>query len=213
MSTGLRTSLFMTIPFVLLLNADRVVVTTTMYGDLSGTRVVRAAADTSLRNEVTKWTRDMTRGFDHDGVETTTHGVVVSRSTQVNDLSAYQDVNAFAYDIVRRPLSFVTEYRWEERISIDFLSNVREQAAAPVTTFEYRLNMPGEVQSATPEAEIDGRRASWTLTADEEEYVLSATATSLRWDLIILLIYVGGYLGYRLIAYLARRARLKPRKI
>ena len=213
MSAGLRTSLFMTIPFVLLLNSDRVVITTVMHGDVSGTRHVRAAADTSLRNEVTKWTRDMTRGFDSDGVETTAHSMVVSRSTQVNDLSAYQDVNAVAYDIAQRPFSFVTEYRWEETLTIEFLSNVREEAAAPVTTFEYRLIMPGEVQSANNGAEVDGRRATWTLTADQEQYTLSATATSLRWDLIVLVIYVVGYIGYRIIAYAVRRAKLRPRKI
>lgn len=205
--------MLMTIPFVLLLNADRVIITTTMYGDVSGTREVRAAADASLRNEVAKWARDMTRGYDHDGVETTAHSVVVSRSTQVHNLAAYQDVQAVAYDIVRRPFSLVTEYRWEEKIGIEFLSNVREEAAAPVTTFEYRLIMPGELQSASPPAQIDGRRASWTLTADQEEYVLSATATSLRWDIIILLVYVFGYVAYRLTAFLVRRAKLRPRKI
>ncbi len=203
----------MTIPFVLLLNADRVIITTTMYDDVSGVRQVRTAADSSLRREVTRWTRDVTRGFDTDSIEETTHGVVVSRSTQVNDLSAYQDVNASATGILRRPFSFVTEYRWEESINIDFLSNVKEEAAAPYTTFEYRLIMPGEVQTASPQGEMNGRTVRWVLTADQEDYTLSATATALRWDLIILVVYIVGYLGYRLTAFLIRRARLKPRKI
>lgn len=213
MNMGLRTSLFMTIPFLLLFGSERVVITTTMYGDVSGTRQVRVMADPSLQNEVTKWMREMTPGFHRDGIATTAHRVVVSRSTQVNDLSSCEDVEAVAYDIVRRPFSFVTEYRWEERVAIEFLSNEKEEAAAPFTVFEYRLMMPGEVQSATPAAQVDGRRAIWELTAEEEEYTLSATATSLRWDLIILLIYVFGYVGYRLTAFLVRRAKLRPRKI
>jgi len=34
-----------------------------------------------------------------------------------------------------------------------------------------------------------------------------------RWDAVIILVYVVGYLAWRLTAFLAHRARLRPRKI
>ena len=102
---------------------------------------------------------------------------------------------------------------------MDFLGNEREKAAADVIVFEYRLTMPGKIASAQPaNAEIDGGTATWKLKAsdlqpDDAEYIVEATSTMVRWDVVMLLGYVGGYLLYRLIALLVRRARLRPRKI
>jgi len=212
---GLRTSVLITIPFVLLLNSDQVVVDTHMYGDLSGIQRVRTVGDSSLARELRKWTREMTRGFDDAAFHTTGDNVVVGRNRQRNDLGAPNDVEAQALDIVQSPLSFVTTYTWSETVSIDFLGNDKEQAAAPHAKFEYRLTMPGSIRETTPSAEVNGRTAVWTLTAEQPEdgYVITATATHVRWDVIVVVVYVVGYLGFRLIAFLARRARLRPRKI
>ena len=78
MRAGLRTSLLLTIPFVLLLNADQVVVSTHMYGDLSGTRRVTASGDNSLAREIRKWARQTTRGFDDAGAHLTGDNVMVA---------------------------------------------------------------------------------------------------------------------------------------
>lgn len=219
MRRPLRTSLLITIPFVLLLNSDHVIISTRMYDDLSGIRRVRAMADSSMRDELMKWTAEMTRGFYREPVEISTDSVVVSRSNQVNDLGAAEGVSASAADIVQRPLSLVTEYTWQETIKIDFLGNERERAAADVIVFEYRLTMPGTITSAQPaSAQVDGHTAIWKLKPTEvssadEGFTVSASATSVRWDVIVLLVYVAGYLLYRMIAFFIRRARLRPRKI
>lgn len=212
MKTRLRTSFLITIPFVLLLNSDRVVVVTTMYGDLSGVRQVQATGDSSLSREISRWAREMTPGWNSDGMRSSSGNVRISRSTQKQSLRS-DDVTAVAYDVVQRPLSLVTEYRWQETVHVAFLGNEREQAAAPVTEFEYRLNMPGKIATTNPPAQVDGRTAIFKLTADQEGYTIGATATSVRWDIIVLLVYIVGYLAYRVAALLIRRARLRPRKI
>ena len=218
MSRSLRTSLLITIPFVLLLNSDNVVVSTHMYGDKSGIRRVQATADSSMRDELLKWTREMGRGYYREPVQMSTDSVDVARSNQVNDLGKAEGVTAGVVDIVQKPLSFVTTYTWEETVRVDFLGNARERAAADVIVFEYRLMMPGEIRSAQPaDAQVDGSRATWKLKPGDlnadDEITVSAEATALRWDVIVLLIYVGGYLVYRIIAFFVRRARLRPRKI
>lgn len=219
MKRSMRTSLLITIPFVLLLNSDSVVITTKMHGDKSGVRRVQATADLSMADEMLKWTREMARRFYREPVHKSTDSVEVARSTQVNDVSAIEGVNAAVADIVQKPLSFTTTYTFEETVKVDFLGNERERAAADVIVFEYRLSMPGQIQSAEPAgAQIDGNSCIWELKPadlepDSDEVVVSATATSVRWDVIVLLVYVGGYLLYRMISFFVRRARLRPRKI
>ncbi|MFW5867651.1 MAG: hypothetical protein ACOCX2_07525, partial [Armatimonadota bacterium] len=215
---SLRTSLLITIPFVLLLNSDKVVISTHMYGDQSGVRRVQATADSSMRDELVKWTSEMARGFYREPVHVSTDSVEVARSNQFNNLGALEGVSTGAADIVQEPLSFVTTYTWEETIKVDFLGNERERAVKDVIVFEYRLMMPGEIQSTQPAAQVDGNSATWKiqpadLGPDGEEITVSASATSLRWDVIVLLVYIGGYLIYRIIAFFVRRARLRPRKI
>ena len=218
MSRSLRTSLFITIPFVLLLNSDKVVVSTHMYGDQSGIRRVQATADSSMREELVKWTHEMARGFYREPVHVSTDSVEVARSNQVNDLGAVDGVSTSVADIVQQPLSFVTTYNWEETIKVDFLGNERERAVSDVIVFDYTLMMPGEIQSTQPAAQVDGDTAKWQikpgdLDPDSGEITVRATATSFRWDVVVLLVYIGGYLTYRIVAFFVKRARLRPRKI
>jgi hypothetical protein len=216
---SLRTSLLMTIPFVLLLNSDSVVVSTRMYGDSSGVRRVQAKADSSMREELLKWTAEMTRRFYREPVHMSTDSVEVGRSNQFSDLGRLEGVDTGVSDIVQEPLSFVTQYTWQETVKLDYIGTDQERAAADVIAFEYRLTMPGKIASAQPAgARINGNTAVWTLEAadlgpEDDEFTISASASTLRWDVIVLLVYVGGYLLYRLIAFFLRRARLRPRKI
>lgn len=211
-----RTSLLITVPFALLMMADNVVISTHMYGDTSGTRRVEAIADTSLVDEIRGWTKEMGRRFHLEPIHHSTDSVTVARSNQFHDLGATEGVKANASDIVQNPLSFTTTYTWEETIKVDFLGNKREQELLDAVVFEYRLTMPGTIETANG-AEIDGDNAVWKIKPTEldedDQYTVSATATSLRWDVIVLLVYVGGYLLYRIIAFFVRRARLRPRKI
>lgn len=213
MRRGLRTSVLMVIPFVLLLNSDHVVVTTTLYGDMSGIRRVRATGDSALKREIARWTRDMTRGYCWDALRVTGDSVVASRSTQRNEFGSSEDIDASALDVVQKPLSLTTEYRWNETIEVDFLGNDKEQAAAPLTDFEYRVTLPGRIVSAQPAAEESGRTATWTLSAEQARHEVSVTARSWRWDVIVLLVYIAGYLAFRITSFLVHRARLRPRKI
>ncbi|MGD9495674.1 MAG: hypothetical protein AB7Y46_05125 [Armatimonadota bacterium] len=213
MRSGLRTSLLITIPFVLLLNADSVTVSVRMWGDLSGIRQVRAVGDSSLARDILRWTRQTTRGYDDAAYHTTVDYVVVARSTQRNDLGAPEDAEARALDIAQQPLSLITTCTWSETVTIDFLGNEKEAAAAPLTTLEYRLTMPGTIRATTPPAQVNGHTAVWRLSAEQAEHVITATSTQVRWDVVVVLAYVAGYLAYRTTAFLARRARLRPRKI
>ncbi|MBD3291434.1 MAG: hypothetical protein GF393_00810 [Armatimonadia bacterium] len=219
MKRSMRTSLMITIPFVLLLNSDSVVITTQMHGDKSGIRRVQATADSSMSDEILKWTYEMARGFYREPVHKSTDSVEVARSNQVNNLGAIEGVTATAADIVQKPLAFTTTYTFEETVKVDFIGTEQERAASDVIVFQYRLSMPGQIKSATPAgAEIDGNSCTWKLDpsdleADTDELTVSATATSLRWDVIVLLVYVGGYLLYRIISFFVKRARLRPRKI
>ena len=78
--------------------------------------------------------------------------------------------------------------------------------------------MPGKIASVQPvNAQVDGGSAIWTLNAAdltnaEADFTVSATSTALRWDVIAFLAYIVAYLLYRTIAFLARRARLRPRR-
>lgn len=214
MGTCLRVPLLITIPFVLVFTAERVVVSTTMYGDTSGVRVVRATADSSFLNEIRGWTRDMTRGWDDAGAQVSGDDAVVARSTQRNALGAHDDIEAEAFDIVQQPLSLVTTYRWQETVRFDFMGTEKERAAAPLSSVEYRITMPGTIRTASPVPQsTSGRTATWNLPADRDEYTIMATATAVRWDVIVILVYVAGFLAYRVLSFLARRARLRPRKI
>ncbi|MEA3400829.1 MAG: hypothetical protein U9R79_06220 [Armatimonadota bacterium] len=212
MRTGLRTSALIAIPFALLFHADRVVVSTTVYSDLSGVRRVHTEGNSTYAPELRRWIGRMTPGFETDRVRRTGDTIEVSRSTQRNNLGAPDDVQAQALDVVQKPLSLVTEYQWRETIALNYVTE-EEREVQPLDEFEYRLVMPGRITQASPAASIDGRTAVWKLSTKEPEYEVSAAAVSWRWDIIVLLVYVVGYLAYRTTAFLVHRARLRPRKI
>ncbi len=213
MRAYLRAPLLATIPFVLLLNSDRVTVTTEFYGDVSGLRRVQAEGDSSLARQIAEWTAQAAPGSDNDGTRISGDRVLVARSTMHHDLNALGDVEASALSIAQEPLALRTWYRWHEQISIDFLyEDDKERAAAEHTSFEYRLTMPGKIVTATG-ARIRHNAATWTLKATDARCEITATAVAWRWDLILVLVYVLGYATYRILAAIAHRARLRPMKI
>jgi len=212
----LRAPLLATIPYVLLLNSDQVTVTTEFYGDVSGIRRIQAEGARSQKEQIRDSMPDSWLRFDREGTRISGDRVRVSRSAQVCNLDVLPDVEASALDIVQQALSLRTQYNWRERVGIQLTyANDQERNWASATTFEYRVIMPGKILSA-PGAESTGNTATWTLNAHEaaeKGYDISATAVSWRWDVILVLIYVLGYGAYRIVAELAHRARLRPRKI
>ena len=215
MRVRLRTSLLATVPFVLLFNADRVQLTTRVYQDISGTRIIQVSGDSSLSRQLRQWARETTRSYQQDRFRVISNRAEICRSAQVADLDAVDDVDASALDIVQHPFSLKTTYHFRERLRVDFTYGTdKELAPAPLTNFEYVLVMPGRVTQAGPAgARIQGDTVHWTLNAARKEMELSATAEAWRWDLILVLLYVLGYVAYRTAAFLARQARMRPRKI
>lgn len=213
MRAYLRAPLLATIPFVLLLNSDRVTVTTEFYGDVSGMRRVQAEGDGSLARQISEWTVQAAPGSDNEGTRIAGDRVSVARSTMHHDLNALGDVEASALSIAQEPLALRTWYRWRERVTIDFTyEDDKERAAAEHTSLQYRLIMPGKIVNAAG-ASINANVATWTLQATDGEYEVTAMAVRWRWDLILVLVYVLGYATYRILGEIAHRARLRPRKI
>jgi len=211
---SLRTSLLATVPFVLLFNADRVQFTTRMYQDASGTRRLLAEGDSSLTRQLVQWSRETARGYQTDRLHVTSDRASISRSEQRANLDAVDDIDAQAFDIIRHPLSLKTTYQFREKIRVDFTYGTpKELAPAPLTDFDYTLVMPGRITQVSPTAQHQGNTVRWTLNAAQPEVELSATAVSWRWDVILVLIYVLGYLAYRIATFLLHQARMRPRKI
>ena len=215
MRAGLRTSLLVTIPFVLLFNADRVQITTHMYQDQSGLRRIEAAADSSLAHQLVQWTRDMTRGYQQDDYQVSANRAVISRSSQMADLDSVEGVGTQAINVVRQPLSLKTTYEFREELSVDYTYGTpKELAPAPLTTFTYVLTMPGRITNAGPgNVRVSGHTATWSFTASDANTTLSATAVAWRWDLILVALYLLGWAAYQVTIFLTRRARMRPRKI
>lgn len=215
MRADLRTSLLMAIPFMLLFSADRVQITTRMYQDASGMRRIETSGDNSLSRQLAQWTRETSPGFQQDRFQTTSNRVVMSRSQQVANLAGVSDIDARALDIVQNPFSLKTKYFFSERIAVDFTyGSDKELASAPLTHLDYTLVLPGRITSASPaNARASGNTCRWTLAADMNNVQIAATSEVWRWDLIAVLLYIGGYLVYRLIGFVVTRARYKPRKI
>lgn len=215
MRARLRTSLLVTVPFMLLFSADRVQFTTRMYQDASGLRRLQTEGDSSLARQLSQWSRETVRGYHTDRVHTTSNRAYISRSEQRADLDTVDDIDAQAHDIVRHPLSLRTVYHFREKIRVDFTYGTpKELAPAPLTSFEYTLVMPGRITQSSPAGgQQDGHVVRWTLNAAQPEVEVSASAVSWRWDLILVLIYVLGYLAYRITAFLVHQARMRPRKI
>ncbi len=215
MKAGLRTSLLAAIPFVLLFNSDRVEMKTRMYQDASGVRTIQTSGDVSLQRQLLQWTRDTSRGYNSDGMHVSNNRVHISRSSQVANLGALDEVDAYVLDIVRAPLSLKTTYEFSERITVDFTYGTeKERVPAPWTSLEYTLIMPGRITGVAPaKTEVLGGRCTWILSASEPDVRIHATSEAWRWDLIVVLAYVLVYVGYRVISYLTKRARLRPRKI
>jgi len=205
-----------TIPFVLFLNSDRVTVTTRFYGDGSGIRQLQAEGVTVHKKQMLDSMPKAWPGFDSECRPASDNRVEVSYSAQVHDLGVLPDVEAGALDIVQHPLSLQTRYELTEKLQVEFTRrDDRDPGYADQSTLEYRLEMPGTITNAQG-ATIHGKVAVWMLNAREvaeQGYEVRASAVAWRWDVIVTLVYVLGYLTYRILGALAHRARLRPRKI
>jgi hypothetical protein len=214
---GLRAQVFAAVPFVLLLNADQVTVTTELYGNLSGIRRVQAEGPSTRQRQIEQSMPQSGPKLDREGQRLSQDRVRVLWCVQVHDLAVLDDVETSAIDVVQEPLRLRTWYKWQEHVKVELGSGSEaERKKAEPVEFEYRLTVPGKLVRTSPTADSSGSTATWKLNAlkaAQDGYELSATAVAWRWDVILLLVYVLGYAAYRIVAEIAHRAQLRPRKI
>ena len=84
-------------------------------------------------------------------------------------------------------------------------------APAPAPTEEPPPAPGGGSASLAPD--IVGSTALFTLTAGHDQYQITATSQRIRWGYLLTLLYILGFLAYRITAFLVHRANLKPKRI
>ncbi len=204
------------IPFLLLHQTEDLRMFTKIERDGSGLRMMWARADASRAREITTRLREATREFDEERSATEGSQYEISRSWRTHSLNIAPDVKLQITDIAQRPLSLYNTYQWEEKISIYAgPATESEKAGASQAKLTYILSMPGRVDetSVSPPAKVSGGTVVWTLTGDKEEYTLRATSRMLRWDLLLLIIYVLAVVLGKGGAWLVHRLRSRPRRI
>ena len=116
-------------------------------------------------------------------------------------------------DIIQNPFSVFTEYHWSEELSIyrETATDV-ETFGEEIATLSYKLNMPGRVIASNADR-TDGGTAVWELSANVDTYTLEATSRRLRWEYLLLVLYVVGFIAFQIGSYVTRVVRNRPRKI
>jgi hypothetical protein len=184
--------------------------------DGSGLKLAWARADVSRAREIRTRLREATPGYEDERSAVEGSAFIISRSWRPHDLDLSPDTKLEIFDLPQRLLSLYNEYVWEEKISIYAgPATSSEKAAAAAAKLMYMLEMPGRIDetSVRPAGQVSGGMVVWLLSGDKEEYVLQARSRMLRWDLVLLLIYVLGAVSAKTAQWAVRRARTKPRRI
>ena len=220
----------LTVPFALILNSDKAVVTTQLYPDGTGLRQVSAEADTNiLKESLDKWTRDVEAGgkwqkrWQEDSVTksttTITRNFITGRMEQAGDGAAPQIV-----DVFQKPLSIYTTYTWTERVSLEYHSNTNPaEARAGGHYLLYHVIMPGSVTNAVSRAlraggaakdgRLLGSHATLTLDASASEHTVRVTSRKVRWGYLAIVLYVALFVIYHGGSIVLRRIRSRPKRI
>ncbi len=72
--------------------------------------------------------------------------------------------------------------------------------------------MPGKIIASNADR-TDGGSAVWELSANVDTYTLEATSRRLRWEYLLLLLYIAGFIVFQVVGYVTRLVRNRPRKI
>ena len=222
--------LMLTVPFALVLNSDKAVVTTQLYPDGTGLRQISAEADTNIfKKPLDKWTYDVEAGgnwqkcWQEDSVTksttTITRNFITGRMERVGDRAAPQIV-----DVFQKPLSIYTTYTWAEQVNLEYHSDTNPaEAKAGGHYLLYHVIMPGTVTSAAARAltaggaaqngRLSGSHATLMLDASASQHTVTVTSRKVRWGYLAIVLYVALFVIYHGGSIVLRRIRSRPKRI
>ena len=208
------------VPYLLLSASQSVQLRTIVNLDGSGLRQYTVACLPDRTKEVQKRLLERTGDFDRQSLHREGPNLVITRDWRPANLAvAATDPDATAnlqiVGIMQKPFSVFTEYRWSEELSIyrETATDV-ETFGEEIATLSYRLNMPGKIVKAKTNADsFEGGAAIWELRADAETYTLTANSRRLRWDYLLVILYILGFIAFQVTDHVSRLFRNHPRKI
>ncbi len=216
MRHGGLVALAATVPLLLLHQTEDLRMLTRIERDGSGLKLVWARADPSRAREVRTRLREATPGYEDERHASEGSAYVISRSWRPTTLRDMPDTKLETVDLPQRLVSLYNEYSWEEKVTIHIgPATSSEKAGAAQATMLYILQTPGRVDEASvmPLGQVTGDTVVWRLTGDKEEYTLQARSRMLRWDMLLLLVYVAAAFAAMTAQWAVRRARTRPRRI
>ena len=215
----------LTVPFALLINSTRVVVTTQIFPDGTALRQVSGEADTYFRKSLNKWTYDVEAGGRWQKRwrdESTTRGTTtITRNFLSSRLHSGGAAAPQILDVFEKPLSIYTAYTWSERITLKYHQNTNPaEAKAGGHYLTYYVILPGSVTearcttgSARGPAKTSGGRATFLLDASVPNHQITVISRSVRWGYLAVLAYVLLFILYKGIGAVTRYVRSRPRRI
>jgi len=206
------------VPYLLLSASQSVQLRTTVNLDGSGLRQYAVTYQPDRTKEVRKRLLERTGDFDRQSLHLEGPNLVITRDWRPANLAeAVTDPDATTnlqiVDIIQNPFSVFTEYYWSEELSIyrETATDV-ETFGEEIATLSYKLNMPGKIIASNADR-TDGGSAVWELSANVDTYTLEATSRRLRWEYLLLLLYIAGFIVFQVVGYVTRLVRNRPRKI
>jgi hypothetical protein len=83
----------------------------------------------------------------------------------------------------------------------------------PVEMSPPPVSEPTAVMTGSVTPEILGGTAFFTLTAEHDQYEITATSRRLRWGYVLTLLYILAFGVYRIVGFLVHQASMKPQRI
>lgn len=85
--------------------------------------------------------------------------------------------------------------------------------AAPAEVPSAPALEPTPAMAGSVRPEVLGATAFFTLTAEHDQYEITATSRRLRWGYVLTLLYILAFIVYRIAAFLVHQASMKPKRI
>ncbi len=208
------------VPYLLLSASQSVQLRTVVNLDGSGLRQYTVTCLPDRTKEVQKRLLERTGDFDRQKRRGEGPNLVITRDWRPADIAkAATDPDATANlqiaGIMQKPFDVFTEYHWSEQLEIyrETATDV-ETFGEEIATLSYKLSMPGKIVETRPNADsFEEGAALWALSANVDTYTLEATSRRLRWEYLLLLLYIVGFAVFQVVGYVSRLVRNRPRKI
>jgi hypothetical protein len=216
----------LTVPFALILNSTRVVVTTQIFPDGTALRQVSGEADTYFYKSLNKWTFDVEAGGRWQKrwrEESMTKGTTtITRNFLSSGLHNGGAAHApQILDVFQKPLSIYTTYTWSEQITLKYHQRTNPaEAKAGGHYLTYYVILPGSVTaarcttgSARGPAKTSAGRATFLLDASVPNHQITVTSRKGRWGYLAIMAYVLLFVIYKVTSAAMRYARTRPKRI